>query len=219
MLCYITMKSKQAHSASKYEFPTWWRHGGETVADSVLIFYQGNGPFSSNFRMMNQATTVKGSRKCLSLHKYTQKKKTKKTMHPMYPLIGCKLVPSLPSPSSRRGAVVEIVHPNSHVTLPSPVCSPPWIMTSSPPTPSSEGPPGPVVWWGRFEVLLLPVLLGAAAYRHWLRHWCQVTHLDSLWRPWWGIIVGRTDHFLMAAVTMRAIVVSKSRSLGNNVIW
>lgn len=47
-------------------------------------------------------------------------------MLPMYPLIGCKLVTSLSSPSSSRGVVVEIVHPNTRITsLPSPVCSPP----------------------------------------------------------------------------------------------
>lgn len=57
------------------DIPTWWRHGGETDADSVLTFDQGNDPSSSDFRMMSQATTVKGSRKCPRLHKYTQKKK------------------------------------------------------------------------------------------------------------------------------------------------
>lgn len=166
----------------------------------------------------DESGEVKGSGKCLSLHKYTQKEKK---MLPMYPLIGCELLISLSSPSSSRGVVVEIVHPNSRITsLPSPVGSPPWIMTSSPPTPWSEGPPGPsVVWWCRFEVLLLPVLLGAAAYRHWLYHRCQVPHLASLWRPWWGIGVGGTEHFLMCAVTMREIVVSKNRSLRNDVIW
>lgn len=76
----------------------------------------------------NQATTVKGSGKWLSLHKYTQKKnkKKKKKTPPMYPLIGCKLVTSLPSSASGSGAVVEIVHPNSCIaTVPSPVGSPP----------------------------------------------------------------------------------------------
>lgn len=219
MLCYITMKSKQAHGASKYEFLIF--QPGETAADSVLKVYHGNDPSSSDLRMMNQATTVKGSGKCPSLHKYTQKKTKKKKMLPMYPLIGWKLETSLLSPSSRRVAVVEKVHPNPSIaTVPSPVCSPPWIITSSPPTPSSEGPPGPsVVWWCRFEVFLLPVLLSAAAYRHWLPHRCRVTHLASLWRPWWGIGVDGTKHFLMSVVTMREIVVSKELSLGNNVIW